>query len=187
MSGLWSTGGAWATGPAWGTGTLSVPLLDPGVVQVEPTRILFETSTYLLDQVRTLWDTTLTNGLRPTFVPEEKKRRVSFLTSDTITVRPDYRTEEPVALSYQWKNEEQWLTFRLWTRVGKEHALRITNELERCLDLVRKDTFGSYSVDSGRNWLQIVQVTELERLTRKYWYREMMVKVNRRYRGIGVS
>lgn len=187
MGGLWATGNTWSNGPLWGTGSLVVNVPNPGVVQVQPTRILYETSTYLLEQVRTLWDVTLTDSLRPTLVAEEKKRRLSFLTMDTITVRPDYRVEEPVALTYQWKNEEQFLTFRLWTRVGKEHGLRVTNELERCLDVIRKDTFGSSTIDTGRNWLQIVQVTEFEHITRKYWYREMMVKVNRRYRAIGAS
>lgn len=187
MSGLWGTGNTWAAGPLWGTGSIPGVVIVPGVTQVSATRFLFETSTFLCESVKTNWDPAMTEGFRPTILPEEKKRRVSFLTQDTITCRPDYRVEEPVALSYQWKNEEQFITFRIWTRVSKEHAMLVTNELERCLDFIRTDSFGSYGADTGRNWLQIVQVTEAEKLTRKYWYREMMVKMNRRYRAIGAS
>lgn len=150
-----------------------------------PGRSHLDVGNALAEALRREWKPENTDGIVPTIVFLDEVKRVRFRNDDYILVNDLQEFSDPVTIGYQFENILYTAVIQTVTAVSREHAIKVRDELKRCLYVRRIEPFKDIAPqDSGNVWLQIRRISDSVYRRRLFWMWSCDLEIKHRFRSI---
>lgn len=139
----------------------------------------------LAEAIRREWKPENTDGIVPTVQFMDEVKRVRFMNQDYILINDLQEFSEPVTVGYAFENILYTAVCQAVTAVNREHAVKMRDELKRCLYARRIEPFKDiHTQNSGNIWLQIRRISDSVYRRRLFWVWSCDLEIKHRFRAI---